>query len=257
MSFVLNCVLGSLAAITGTCYMVKMYEAILIGLMSGLITFLTLITMERLSIDDPCGSFAVHGMNGAWGLLAMGLFAKKKVDDMEYDGLLYGGGLYLLGVQALTSVVIGLWSLVTTFLFLWSINKLVPLRSSLIQELLGADYSEHNILHGSIGIEKAVEVLQNFHDNIPKGLDPTGNNLGHMMYLEDNFAEGFENRPDNNATENHLSNVTDMLNLILGSDAETSVTNEQVEEFVQQMPSNGDRVRRATSGGAFGRQRPI
>ena len=91
VSFVLNCVFGSLAAITGTCYMVKMYEAILIGLMSGLITFMTLITMERLSIDDPCGSFAVHGMNGAWGLLAMGLFAKKKVDDMEYDGLLYGG----------------------------------------------------------------------------------------------------------------------------------------------------------------------
>ena len=61
VSFVLNCVLGSLAAITGTCYMVRMYEALMIGFMSGIITFLTLLTMERLPIDDPCGSFAVHG----------------------------------------------------------------------------------------------------------------------------------------------------------------------------------------------------
>ena len=49
--------------------MVRMYEALMIGLMSGLITFLTLLSLERLPIDDPCGSFAVHGMNGAWGLL--------------------------------------------------------------------------------------------------------------------------------------------------------------------------------------------
>ena len=62
------------------------------------------------------------------------------------------------------------------------------------KELLGNDYIEHNILHASIGIEKAVEVLQNFHDGIRTDIDPTGNNLGHMMYLENNFADGFENR---------------------------------------------------------------
>ena len=60
---------------------------------------------------------------------------------------------------------------------------------------MGADYVEHNILHGSIGIENAVEVLQNFHD-IQTGIDPTGKNLGHMMYLENTFADGFENRPN-------------------------------------------------------------
>ena len=54
--------------------------------------------------------------------------------------------------------------------------------------------TEHNILHAGIGIEQAVEVLQNFHDNIPTNIDPTGNNVGHTMYLENNFASGFENR---------------------------------------------------------------
>lgn len=43
------------------------------------------------------------------------------------------------------------------------------------------------VLHPGIGIEEAVEVLREFHE-VSEGLDPTGNNLGHMMYLEDHFA---------------------------------------------------------------------
>ena len=58
-------------------------------------------------------------MNGAWGTLAVGLFAKSKVDDIEFNGLLYGGGMYKLGVQALAVVTIATWSLVTTYLLLW------------------------------------------------------------------------------------------------------------------------------------------
>ena len=113
-----------------------MYEAILIGLMSGLITFLTLLTMERLPIDDPCGSFAVHGMNGAWGLLAVGIFAKNDIEGIEYNGLLYGGGLYSLGVQALAVLAIAIWTVITTALLLWTISKLVPLRSSLLSGMV-------------------------------------------------------------------------------------------------------------------------
>ena len=52
-----------------------------------------------------------------------------------------------------------------------------PLRTPVVNELLGADYSEHNILHAGIGIEKAVDILKTFHD-IEEDLDPTGNNLG-------------------------------------------------------------------------------
>jgi hypothetical protein len=52
--------------------------------------------------------------------------------------------------------------------------------------LLGADYSEHNILHGGIGIEKAVDILAKFYD-IASGLDPTGNNLGTKTNEAENF----------------------------------------------------------------------
>ncbi len=58
-----------------------------------------------------------------------------------------------------------------------------------VDELLGADYSIHNILHAGLGLERAVQVLKEYHKDITTDLDPTGNNLGHMMYLEENFAE--------------------------------------------------------------------
>jgi hypothetical protein len=50
-----------------------------------------------------------------------------------------------------------------------------------VNELLGSDYSEHNILHSGIGIEKAVDVLKAFH-HIQTNLDPTGNNLGKRVW---------------------------------------------------------------------------
>lgn len=206
-----------------------MYEAILIGLMSGTITFLALLVLDKVKkIDDPCGSFAVHGLNGAWGLIAVGIFSKD-------GGILYNGGPYLLGVQILASFVIGIWSLLTTAVLLWCINKIVPIRSSLIQELLGADYIEHNILHGSIGIENAVDILKNYQSDIPTGIDPTGRNLGHNMFLEDNFAEGYEN-------------LKATLDMIFDQDFSTS----EVETFVKE--ESGRKRPYSSQGGAFGRK---
>ena len=57
------------------------------------------------------------------------------------------------------------------------IDKVIALRAPMVHELLGSDYSEHNILHPGIGLEKAVDVLKRFH-NIATDIDPTGNNLG-------------------------------------------------------------------------------
>lgn len=103
----------------------------------------------------------------------------------------------MVSIQVLAALVFAAWSMVITALmlsvrntlakhhgtkhyvtFFQAINKVVPIRSPLVSELLGADYTEHNILHGGIGIEKAVDVLHEFFDDIASGLDPTGNNLG-------------------------------------------------------------------------------
>ena len=76
------------------------------------------------------------------------------------------------------------------------INLVIPIRTSTVNELLGSDYSEHNILHAGIGIEKAVDVLKVFHD-IQTNLDPTGNNLGEdilclFKFTSDSVTRSFD-----------------------------------------------------------------
>ena len=67
-------------------------EAVLIGAISGVFTFLTMTVLERFpSVDDPCASFAVHGLSGAWGLLAVGIFGRKEGEFVKHDGLIAGG----------------------------------------------------------------------------------------------------------------------------------------------------------------------
>ncbi len=60
------------------------------------------------------------------------------------------------------------------------VSVFVPLRMSTVEELLGADYTVHNILHPGIGVEEAVEVLKQAYgeDKVQVGIQPTGNNLG-------------------------------------------------------------------------------
>ena len=58
------------------------------------------IALEKLKIDDPVGAFPVHGVNGIWGTLSIGLFGQSAL-GLSRDGLFYGGGLAQLGVQLL------------------------------------------------------------------------------------------------------------------------------------------------------------
>ena len=83
--------ISHLSAISGSCYLVMMWEAFIIGLFSGMITNLGLLVIERTTLDDPCGAFIAHGLNGIWGLLAVGIFGKTDHENMDIPGLLYGG----------------------------------------------------------------------------------------------------------------------------------------------------------------------
>ena len=58
------------------------------------------------------------------------------------------------------------------------ISKIIPLRSPFVNELLGADYSEHNVLHKGIGMVEAVEILKDVDSAVDLGLEPTGKSLG-------------------------------------------------------------------------------
>ncbi|MBE2222420.1 MAG: ammonium transporter, partial [Anaerolineae bacterium] len=100
----LNGVLAGLVAITAGCANVSINGAILIGLISGPVLVFGLDLIERvLKVDDPVGAVAVHGLNGMWGTIAVGLFAVPAVGELTgmgpTAGLFYGGGASQLGIQ--------------------------------------------------------------------------------------------------------------------------------------------------------------
>jgi Amt family ammonium transporter len=95
--------------------------------------------MERLRIDDPVGAFPVHGFNGIFGVLAVGIWG---VDGI---GLLHGGGFTQLGVQALGILACTVWTLPLAFLMFYVIDKTIGLRVSPEVEASGIDLFYHGV----------------------------------------------------------------------------------------------------------------
>jgi Amt family ammonium transporter len=82
-----NGLLGGLVAITGSCAFVTPAAAALIGVVAGLLVGWIILALERRArIDDPVGAIAVHGGAGAWGALAVGIFADGTYGD-GYNGV--------------------------------------------------------------------------------------------------------------------------------------------------------------------------
>jgi Amt family ammonium transporter len=77
-----NGLLGGLVAITASCAFVAPSAAVLIGVVAGLLVPWVVSTLERRAkIDDPVGAITIHGVCGAWGMLALGLLADGSYGD--------------------------------------------------------------------------------------------------------------------------------------------------------------------------------
>lgn len=137
-SMAINGALAGLVAITaGTAY-VSHFEAIIIGSIAGVLVVLAVNFLDVLHFDDPVGAIAVHGVNGTFGALAVGIFAEK-------GGLLHGGGWHLLGIQAVGILVVSLWAFSSTYVIFKVLNKTMGIRVSVEEELEGMDVSEHGM----------------------------------------------------------------------------------------------------------------
>ena len=81
-SWLANGMLAGLVAITAPCAFVSSWAAALIGAVAGVLVVVAAMFIDaKLKIDDPVGASAVHGVNGAWGVLALGLFANGTYGD--------------------------------------------------------------------------------------------------------------------------------------------------------------------------------
>ena len=149
-SMSLNGALAGLVAITAPCAVVSPGIAILIGLLAGIIVVLSVEFFDKvLHIDDPVGAVSVHGVCGMFGTLCVGLFANAKYANAaglgEINGLFFGGGFRLLGVQALGTVSVFLWVGFTAFIMFTILKKTIGLRVSREAELRGLDIEEHGM----------------------------------------------------------------------------------------------------------------
>lgn len=137
VSMTLNGALGGLVAITAGCAAVSMWGAIIIGAGAGfVIVFGIEFTDKIMKVDDPVGAVGVHGLCGAAGTLMVGLFATE-------GGLFYGGGLKLLGVQAIGVIAVAVWTLATALILFSTLKATIGLRVDQHDEEMGLDHGEH------------------------------------------------------------------------------------------------------------------
>jgi Amt family ammonium transporter len=134
-------VVAGLVAITPSCASVDTWGAIAIGLFAGVFSALAVGLKYKLGYDDSLDVVGVHLVSGLWGTLAIGLLASGPINGDP--GLFYGGGITLLGVQALAAVVVIAYSAIATLIIGLLIKYTIGFRVSEDVEVAGIDLAEH------------------------------------------------------------------------------------------------------------------
>lgn len=132
MTQTVNGSIAGLVAITAGCATMEPLFAMLTGLAAGLLMIAASYILERMGVDDVVGAVPVHGVCGAWGTLAAGMFR---------SGALFDG--HQIGVQIIGIVAAFLWAFPAALFTYWLINRVMGLRSSTLHEQRGLDFSEH------------------------------------------------------------------------------------------------------------------
>ncbi len=137
LSLALNGALAGLVAITAGADIVSPGGALIIGVFAGIILVFSVEIFDQVfKVDDPVGAISVHGVNGAFGTLAVGLFATD-------GGLFYGGGTSLLVAQLIGVVAVFIWAFGLGLILFKTIKATIGLRVSKRIEEEGLDVYEH------------------------------------------------------------------------------------------------------------------
>ncbi len=132
LTMFMNGVLGGLVGITAGADQMSPTDAILIGLIAGVVIVLGVALIDKLKLDDPVGAVAVHLICGIWGTLAVGIFGALA----SFDQFL----IQLAGVG-----IVGAFCVTCSFIILFIVKSTVGLRVDKEEELRGLDISEHGM----------------------------------------------------------------------------------------------------------------
>lgn len=144
LGMTINGCLAGLVGVTGGCAYVSIEVSLLIGALSGILVVFAVGFFDKMKIDDPVGATSAHLGCGIFGTICVGLFAQEGVTSLSTtNGLLYGGGFRVLGVQLLGIVAIGAFTFVSSGLVWLVLKKTIGIRVSREEEIQGLDIGEH------------------------------------------------------------------------------------------------------------------
>ncbi|MBC8113749.1 MAG: ammonium transporter, partial [Candidatus Saccharimonas sp.] len=153
-SMMCNGMLAGLVAITAPCAFVDSWAACVIGAIAGVLVVISVFFWDKMGVDDPVGAISVHGVNGLFGVISVGIFANGKyglgfngVERAAYDknpavledgvrGLLYGDVTQLYA-QLLDAGTVIIFGAVTSFDLFKLSNLITPIRVSKEVEIEG------------------------------------------------------------------------------------------------------------------------
>ncbi|MGB8649861.1 MAG: ammonium transporter [Mycobacteriales bacterium] len=136
--------IAGLVAITPACGYLSPLPALLLGALAGAACLSAVQLKHRLGYDDSLDVVGVHFVGGVVGMLFLGLAATHDVNPaVAHEGLLYGGGLWLLGRQVVAVLAATAWAFGMTFLLARALNRVLPLRVSQEDEYTGLDQALH------------------------------------------------------------------------------------------------------------------
>ena len=141
---------AGLVAITPAAGAVGVLGSLAIGFGAGLLCFFAVELIHKTGMDDALDVFAVHGIGGIWGAIATGIFAVAVItgggDPAEgVSGLIEGGNIKQVGIQAVAAFATLIYSGVVSFVILFILDKIpgLGLRASESDEDLGLDLASH------------------------------------------------------------------------------------------------------------------
>ena len=156
-----NGMLAGLVAITAPCAFVNPVGAVIIGAVAGILVVLSVFFIEARGIDDPVGAISVHGTNGLWGVLSVGIFATgeygagwngvvregmvKLYGADGVRGLLYGDFSQFVA-QFIDCVVVAVFGFIMAYVWFKISDLITPLRVSKETEIEGLDGPEMGVL---------------------------------------------------------------------------------------------------------------
>ena len=136
--------IAGLVAVTPACGFLDPLPALALGATAGAVCLAAVQLKYRLGYDDSLDVVAVHYVGGVVGMLFLGLAASHAANPaVSHEGLLYGGGLWLMGRQAVAILAATAWSFCATWLVAMAVNRVMPMRVSEEDEHNGLDQALH------------------------------------------------------------------------------------------------------------------